>query len=156
MRMTCEDLLRSLLVWFFLEIYGDIGMYLSVFKKDKKFWIDRKNCLLRKKELREIGTPILWILQQLSCSSMLEHFAGNGWLNLRFHYISHDTYRCLLFVRSIYSRTGFLSSLRIFVVFYLRWMNISLRMILQKHARSKTFLLTSHRRVNVDLSSSMK
>jgi len=26
-------------------------MYLSVFKEDKNFWIDRKNCLLKKKEL---------------------------------------------------------------------------------------------------------
>ena len=38
--MKGEDLLKSLFVWFFLEIYGDIGMYLSVFKEDKKFWID--------------------------------------------------------------------------------------------------------------------
>ena len=60
----------------FLEIYGDIEMYLSVFKEDRNFWIDIKNCLLRKKELGGVGTPIFQILQQLSCSSMFEHFAG--------------------------------------------------------------------------------
>ena len=32
-----EELLRSSLVCFFLEMYGDMGMYLFVSKEDKKF-----------------------------------------------------------------------------------------------------------------------
>ena len=42
-------------------------MYLSVFKEDKKFWIDRKNCLLRKKELGGMCTPIF--------QNILAHFS---------------------------------------------------------------------------------
>ena len=38
-----EDLLRSSLVYLFLEMYGYMGMYLSVSKKDKKFWMDRQS-----------------------------------------------------------------------------------------------------------------
>ena len=37
-----EELLRSSLVCFFLEMYGDMGMYLSVSKEDKKFWMDKQ------------------------------------------------------------------------------------------------------------------
>ena len=51
-------------------------MYLSVFKEDRNFWIDRKNYLLTKKELGGVGTPIFQILWQLSSSSMFEQFAG--------------------------------------------------------------------------------
>ena len=60
-----EYLLRSSLVCLILEMYGDMGMYLSVSKEDKKFWMDRKKFLLRKKQLGEEGTPIFRILQQL-------------------------------------------------------------------------------------------
>ena len=53
-----EELYRSSPVCLFLEMYGDMGMYLSVSKEDKKFWMDRKKLLLRKKQLGEEGTPI--------------------------------------------------------------------------------------------------
>ena len=38
-----EELLRSSLVCLFLEMYRDMGMYLSESKEDKQFWMDRQS-----------------------------------------------------------------------------------------------------------------
>mmetsp|Transcript_13871 Transcript_13871/g.19862 ORF Transcript_13871/g.19862 Transcript_13871/m.19862 type:complete len:873 (+) Transcript_13871:103-2721(+) len=70
-----EELLRASLVCFFLELYGDMGMYLSQSQKDGKFWMDRYKFLLRKKTDGESeSTPMFSVLGRLTRSLMFEQF----------------------------------------------------------------------------------
>merc|ERR1712238_16540 len=158
-----EELLRSSLVCFFLEMYGDMGMYLSVSKEDKKFWMDRKKFLLRKKQLGEEGTPIFQILQQLSCSLMFEQFARCRIAEIELS-ANERAYILPRHIPMFALCAKYLTQNRVsFISENIRRLVFTTAESLPQHditktrenAKSKTFILTSHKPTDVDLSSSM-
>jgi len=72
-----EERLRACLVCFFLEMYGDMGMYFSLPSKnnDKNLVLDTKKYLLRKKQMGlEENTPMLRVIFLFSQSSIFTKF----------------------------------------------------------------------------------
>ena len=69
-----EELVQATLVCFFLELYGDMGMYLSV-DDQNAFCLDAKKFLVRKRQMgAKEDTPIYMLLQRLTRSIMFERF----------------------------------------------------------------------------------
>ena len=70
-----EEIARASLVSFFLELFGDMGMYLTVDRESGSFCLDVKKFLLRKRQIgaRE-DTAMYLLLQHLTRSIMFERF----------------------------------------------------------------------------------
>jgi hypothetical protein len=75
-----EELMRASLICFFLELYGDIGMYLLVSKTaGRALKVDRKKFLLRKTQMGvPEKSPIWLVLKQFSRSIMFERFVNGS------------------------------------------------------------------------------
>lgn len=71
-----EELARASLVCFFLELFGDMGMYLSVDKNDESsFRLDVKKFLVRKRQLgAKDDTSMYLLLKRLTRSITFESF----------------------------------------------------------------------------------
>ncbi len=70
-----EELLRASLICFFLELFGDLGLYLLVSKSTGALKVDKKKFLVRKCQLGIPEKSALWYaLKQFSRSVMFERF----------------------------------------------------------------------------------
>jgi len=70
-----EEMLRASLICFFLEIFGDMGLYLLVSRSTGTLKVDRKKFLLRKCQMGVTEKSPLWYtLKQFSRSKMFERF----------------------------------------------------------------------------------
>ncbi len=70
-----EEVARASLVCFFLELFGDMGMYLSVDHASGSFRLDAKKFLLRKRQMgAKEDTPMFLLLNSLTRSVMFERF----------------------------------------------------------------------------------
>lgn len=70
-----EEMIRASLLSFFLELYGDIGMYLLMSKSTGALKVDKKKFLVRKSQLGVNDTSPMWfVLKQFSRSIMFERF----------------------------------------------------------------------------------
>ena len=75
-----EELMRASLICFFLELYGDIGMYLLASKSTgRALKVDRKKFLLRKTQMGVPEKSPMWrVLKQFSRSIMFERFVNGS------------------------------------------------------------------------------
>ena len=132
-------------------------------KEDKKFWMDRKKFLLRKK-LEEESTPIFQILQQLSYSLMFEQFAKCRIAELELS-ANERTYNFPRHMPMFALCTKYLQQNRVpFITDNICRLVFTTTGLLPQHditkirenAKSKAFMLTSHKLTDVDLSLSIK
>jgi len=75
-----EELMRASLICFFLELYGDIGMYLLASKTTgRALKVDKKKFLVRKTQMGVPEKSPLWmVLKQFSRSIMFERFVNGS------------------------------------------------------------------------------
>lgn len=70
-----EEMIRASLLSFFLELYGDLGMYLLMSKSTGELKVDKKKFLVRKSQLGFTDkTPMWFLLKQFSRSIMFDRF----------------------------------------------------------------------------------
>jgi len=70
-----EEMIRASLLSFFLELYGDLGMYLLMSKSTGALKVDKKKFLVRKSQMGFTDkTPMWFLLKQFSRSITFERF----------------------------------------------------------------------------------
>lgn len=76
-----EENIKASLICFFMEMYGDIGMYLATSKEDgRSLKVDKKKFLSRKTQLGIAEkSPMYYVVKQFSRSIMFERFV-NGFV----------------------------------------------------------------------------
>jgi len=72
-----EEMARASLVCFFLEIFGDMGMYLTMDQSTGKFRLDTKKFLVRKRQMgAKEDTSVFKLIHRLTRSVMFEKFTS--------------------------------------------------------------------------------
>jgi len=74
-----EEMMRASLICFFLELYGDIGMYLLASKiSSRALKVDKKKFLVRKSQMGVVENSPMWhVLKQFSRSIMFERYVNS-------------------------------------------------------------------------------
>ena len=72
-----EEMLRASLICFFLELFGDLGLYLLMSKSSGSLKVDKKKFLVRKTQMGvSEKSPMWYVLKQFSRSIMFERFVN--------------------------------------------------------------------------------